>query len=182
MSLVPASTNDSKLIVAHIAAMAENRVIGRAGGMPWHIPDDFKYFKATTMGHAMIMGRKTWDSIGKLLPGRITILVTKNKAFKAPEGAFVTGSIAAAVALCEKNRETWGNECFIVGGGEIYKESLSIADRLYLTLVHQTVDGDTHYPQFSSKDFRQTKNEPHLDAVVPFTFTTWDRVSVTKCR
>ena len=77
------SRKNTKLVVAHIAAMAENRVIGRSGGMPWHIPEDFKFFKETTMGHAMIMGRKTWDSIGRVLPGRITILVTKNAQCQA---------------------------------------------------------------------------------------------------
>lgn len=174
------SRKNTKLVVAHIAAMAENRVIGRSGGMPWHIPEDFKFFKETTMGHAMIMGRKTWDSIGRVLPGRITILVTKNARFKAPDGALVTSSISAAIALCDAKKDEWGHECFIVGGGEIYKESLPIIDRIYLTLVHQKVDGDTYYPEFSTTEFRQIKNEPHLEGAVPFTFTIWDRIPVQK--
>jgi dihydrofolate reductase len=166
----------SEMIISHIAAMAQNRVIGRAGGMPWHIPEDFKFFKATTMGHAMIMGRKTWESIGKPLPGRLTIVVTKNSKLILPEGVILAPSIKEALRYCHEHRATWGSECFIVGGGEIYKESLPRANRIYLTLVHQTVDGDTFYPEISTAEFHQIKCEPHLDGPVPFSFTTWERL------
>lgn len=163
------------MVISHIVAMAENRVIGRAGGMPWHIPEDFKFFKATTMGHAMIMGRKTWESIGRALPGRLTIVVTRTQDFAVPEGVVVKPSIEAAIDYCGKHSEDWGEEIFIVGGGDIYKQSLPKTNRIYLTMIHKTVDGDTVYPEFSQSEFHQTTSEPHLDAAVPFTFTTWER-------
>ena len=164
------------MIVSHIAAMSENRVIGRAGGMPWHIPEDFKFFKETTMGHAMIMGRKTWDSIGRALPGRLTIVVTRDKKFSAPDGVLVKLTIDDAVKYCESHQEHWGNECFIVGGGEIYKQTINLANRLYLTVIHQSVDGDTFYPEIPEREFRQIKNEPRENDSFKFSFTTWERV------
>lgn len=163
--------------ISHIVAMSENHVIGRSGGMPWHIPEDFKFFKATTMGHAMIMGRKTWDSIGKVLPGRLTIIVTRSRDFKAPAGIVVKDSVASAIEYCREHQSEWGHECFIVGGGEIYKQSLPIADRVYLTMVHRHVEGDTLYPPLPAGEFAQTYLEPHLEATVPFSFSTWDRIT-----
>jgi dihydrofolate reductase len=164
------------MIVSHIAAMSENRVIGRAGGMPWHIPEDFKFFKETTMGHAMIMGRKTWDSIGRALPGRLTIVVTRDKTFSAPNGVLIKDSIKDAISYCETNQDKWGKECFIVGGGEIYKQSINTANRLYLTMIHQTVEGDTLYPEIPPQEFKQIKNEPKDNGSFKFSFTTWERV------
>jgi dihydrofolate reductase len=165
--------------ISHIVAMSENRIIGRSGGMPWHIPEDFKFFKATTMGHAMIMGRKTWESIGRPLPGRLTIVVTKSHDFSTPSGVVVKDSIDSAIQYCMDHQKTWGDECFIVGGGEIYKQSLSLVDRIYLTIVHQSVDGDTEYPALPKREFQQTHCEPHPKASIPFTFTTWDRIAAS---
>ena len=163
------------MIISHIVAMAENRVIGRAGGMPWHIPEDFKFFKATTMGHALIMGRKTWDSIGRVLPGRLTIIVTRNTDFIAPENVIVKPSIESAIEYCELHKSQWGDECFIVGGGDIYKQSMNLTNRIYLTMVHNHVEGDTYYPEVPQSEFLKIKSDPHLDAAVPYTFTTWER-------
>ena len=164
------------MIISHIVAMSENRVIGRDGGMPWHIPEDFRHFKKTTMGHAMIMGRKTWDSIGRCLPGRLTIVVTRNRAFSVPPEVVIKPSINDAIEYCKAHTNQWGDECFIVGGGEIYRQSQNITDRIYLTTIHTTVSGDTSYPEFSSADFQQVKSEAHLDAPLPFTFSTWERI------
>jgi len=164
------------MIVSHIVAMSENRVIGRAGGMPWHIPEDFKFFKKTTMGHVIIMGRKTYQSIGRLLPGRLTIIITRDRSYQAPSGALAMSSIESAIKYSHNHQSEWGDECFIVGGGEIYNQSLNLVDRVYLTTVHTVTDGDTFYPELPSKAFRQTKSEAHLDAPLPFTFTTLDRV------
>jgi len=122
--------------VSHIVAMSSNRAIGRNGGMPWHIPKDFRFFKETTMGHAMIMGRKTWESIGKALPGRKTIVVTRSQDLKVPSEVLVMTSVEAALSWCRDNQTTWGDECFIVGGGDIYRQTISKADRIYLTEVH----------------------------------------------
>ncbi len=155
--------------------MAENRVIGRAGGMPWHIPEDFKFFKATTMGHAMIMGRKTWNSIGRQLPGRLTIVITRNQNFEAPAGVIVKSTLEDAVTYCRDHQSQWGSDCFIVGGGELYKQSMTIVDRIYLTLIHKSIDGDTLYPDVPVSVFEKVKDEQHLDAPIPYSFTTWDR-------
>jgi dihydrofolate reductase len=166
--------------ISHIVAMSENHIIGCNGRMPWHIPEDFKFFKATTMGHAMIMGRKTWESIGRILPGRLTIIVTRSPDFQAPEGAVIKDSLESALQYCRDHQNTWGDECFIVGGGEIYKQSLAIVDRVYLTVVHKVIEGDTAYPVLPTSAFKQIDQAPHLDAPVPFTFTTWDRVQSVK--
>lgn len=163
-------------IISHIVAMAENRIIGRAGGMPWHIPEDFKFFKSTTMGHAMIMGRKTWESIGRPLPGRLSVVVTRNPDFKVPPDVVVKPNLDDAIKFCEENQDKWGSECFIVGGGELYKQSLSKVDRIYLTEIHQNIEGDTKYPEIPMGIFKKTKDEKHLSGNIPFSFTTWERV------
>jgi len=163
------------MIISHIVAMSENRVIGRDGGMPWHIPEDFKFFKKTTMGHAMIMGRKTWDSIGRPLPGRLSIVVSRTASLDLPEGVIQCASVDEALQKCDALREHWGEECFIVGGGEIYRQTLPLTNRIYLTVVHKTIDGDTFYPEFPTSAFKQTKSEAHPSAPLPFTFTTWER-------
>lgn len=164
------------MIISHIVAMSENHVIGRAGGLPWHIPEDFKFFKKTTMGHAMIMGRKTWDSIGKALPGRLTIVITRDQTLQFPDGVIKFSSLPEALRYCEEHRNDWGDECFIVGGGDIYLQSLDLTDRLYITIVHRSIEGDTFYPRNIEPDFVKTKSEAHLSAPLPYTFTIWERV------
>jgi dihydrofolate reductase len=165
------------MIISHIVAMSENRVIGRDGGMPWHIPEDFKFFKKTTMGHAMIMGRKTWDSIGRPLPGRLSIVVTRTASLNLPEGVMQCASVDEALHQCDALRAQWGDECFIVGGGEIYRQTLPLTDRVYLTVIHKAIDGDTFYPELSTEEFGQIKSESHLNAPLPFTFTVWERLN-----
>lgn len=163
------------MIVSQIVAMSENRVIGIAGGMPWHIPEDFKFFKQKTMGHAMIMGRKTWASIGRALPGRLSIVVSRDQSLTLPQGVILKSSVEAAISYCESVQKTWGEECFIVGGGEIYRQTLDVTSRIYLTTVHKHVEGDTTYPEISKSTFKQLQTEEHLDAPIPFTFSTWVR-------
>jgi dihydrofolate reductase len=165
------------MIISHIVAMSENRIIGRDGGMPWHIPEDFKFFKATTMGHAMIMGRKTWESIGRPLPGRLSIVISRQTLSDLPENVIHCRSTDDALAHCEQSQEKWGEECFIVGGGEIYRQTLKNTNKIYLTIVHKVINGDTTYPEISLDDFRQVKSEAHLSASLPFTFTTWQRLA-----
>lgn len=168
------------LKVTHIVAMADNRVIGRAGGLPWHIPEDFRFFKATTSGHALIMGRKTFESIGRPLPGRLSIVVTRQPALlqaaQAREDAPVVpvGSVAEGLAYAETQRDRWGDEVFVIGGGELYRETLAIAGRVYLTRVHQSVDGDTHYPELPASDF-DVVDERQGSGDVAVTFTTLER-------
>src|SRR5690606_31942186 len=123
-------SNAMTATVCHIVAMSENRVIGRAGGIPWRLPEELKFFKRTTMGHALVMGRKTYESIGKPLPGRLNVVVTRDAAYR-PAGVVVRPSLAAALEYCEERRGEWGDEVFVIGGGEIYAQSLARADRIY---------------------------------------------------
>ncbi|MDP2785858.1 MAG: dihydrofolate reductase [Sulfurimicrobium sp.] len=125
-----------------IAAMAQNRVIGIDNTLPWRLPADLAHFKALTMGHHMIMGRKTYESLGKPLPGRTSVIVTRDKAFSAP-GCVVVHSLDKAVAACEGDAEA-----FFIGGADLYRQALDIAQRLYLTEVKTAVEGDAWFPEF----------------------------------
>jgi dihydrofolate reductase len=131
--------------ISAIAALGKNNLIGRTDGLVWRIPEDLKRFKALTMGHPVIMGRKTYDSIGRALPGRTNIVITKNKDFSA-EGCIVANSVDEAI---EKAKEAGEGEIFIIGGGEIYKQALPYTDKLYLTLVKDSQDGNVFFPDYS---------------------------------
>ena len=141
-----------------IAAMASNRVIGSAGDLPWRIPEDFKFFKDTTTGHIMIMGRKTFEATG-LLKNRLHVVITRQKDYK-PEGAIVVHSVDAALDYCRGKKAEWGEEVFIIGGGEIYREMLPLTDRIILTEIKKDVPGDTKFPDFSRQDFREVERRP----------------------
>ena len=159
--------------ITHIVAMADNRVIGRDGGMPWHIPEDFKFFKKTTMGRALVMGRKTYASIGRALPGRLNVVVTRDAAFHA-DGVVAQPSLDAALAYCRAHSAEWGEEIFVIGGGEIYRQTLAAAERIYLTQVHRTVDGDTTYPALDLTAFVVTPIGGG-DSPEPYTMLRLDR-------
>ncbi len=161
-------------MISHIVAMSENRVIGAKGGIPWHISDDFKFFKATTMGCAIIMGRKTYESIGRPLPGRLNIVITRNTSYDA-EGVMSFTSVEEAIAYVRNSPDKWKEEIFIVGGGEIYKQTLPIADRIYLTEVHRNIEGDTFYPEFNESDYDLTREESRAEPEA-FTWKTFDRI------
>lgn len=142
-TLKPVSaTNGRGFMLSIIVAVAENGVIGRGGTLPWHISADLKRFKQLTMGHTIIMGRRTWDSLGRALPGRRSIVVSRNPQFRAV-GAEVALSLDAALALSAGD-----TEAFVIGGASLYEEALAKADRLYITRVEAAVDGDTHFPTF----------------------------------
>ncbi len=130
------------MTVALIVAVSSNGIIGRAGDLPWHLPADLRHFKQTTMGHHLIIGRATWDEVGRPLPGRTMIVVTRNHGFAA-EGVYVAHSIEGALALVGDD-----DEPFIGGGAEIYRQALDadLVDRIYLTRVHAHVEGDTRFP------------------------------------
>lgn len=151
-----------------IAAMAKNRVIGRGNGIPWHIPSELQRFKALTMGHALIMGRKTFESIGRPLPGRKIIIITRNPEYRAA-GCSVAASLAAAIALCPETETI-----FIAGGGEIYREALPLADAIYLTVLDREVEGDTLFPEFAPNQFRATSAE-RVEEPDPYTLTIFAR-------
>ncbi|WP_243372489.1 dihydrofolate reductase [Geotalea sp. SG265] len=129
------------MIISLIAAMAENRVIGSHNALPWDLPADRKRFKALTLGHPVIMGRKTYESIGRPLPGRKNIVVTGQRGYRA-EGCLIAHSLAEAIDLAGD-----GDEAFICGGGDLYRQALPLADRIYLTVIHRDYEGDVFFPQ-----------------------------------
>ena len=142
------------MIISLIVAMDEKRGIGKAGKLPWRLSSDLKRFRELTMGHHMIVGRKTFESIGKPLPGRQMIVVTHNASFK-PDGCLVAASVQAALALAQQRGET---EVFVIGGAEIYTQTLDVADRVYLTQVHAEVDADTFFPELNHNSWTETQS------------------------
>jgi dihydrofolate reductase len=130
-----------------VAAMARDRVIGRAGGMPWHLPADLKHFKAVTSGHPVVMGRRTYESIGRPLPNRLNIVVSRS-APSLPEDVLVASSLDEAIERADADR------VMVIGGGEIYRQALPRADRLELTLIDAVIPGDTRFPDFSGGGWR----------------------------
>jgi dihydrofolate reductase len=150
-------------MISHIVAMSENRVIGLDGKMPWHLSDDLKRFKALTMGHSIVMGRKTFASIGKPLPGRTNIVITRQKDFSAP-GIRIVSSLDDALEL----GASVGYETFIIGGGEIYAQSQALADKIYLTLIHQEIAGDTYYPEIDYSKYREMERQ---DFALPLAYS-----------
>ncbi len=161
-------------MVSLIVAMSSNGVIGRDGDLPWHLPADLRHFKRTTMGHHLIIGRATWDEVGKPLPGRTMVVVTRNRDFAA-DGVLVAHSLEDALAVARDD-----DEAFIGGGAEIYRQALDtgVVDRLYITRVHARVEGDTFFPSFDHDTWlladridhpADEKNEH------PYTFECYDR-------
>ena len=136
-------------MIKAIVAMAENRVIGQGGTIPWHLPEDFKFFKATTMGHAILMGRKTYESIGKPLPGRVNIVLSRTM----PE----TPGITVIRSLDELKEPADGRDLFVIGGEEIYRLLLPKVQELFVTKVPRTIEGDTHFPEFEEEFDAGTK-------------------------
>lgn len=135
------------MIVALIAAMAENRVIGHGGDLPWRLPRDMRHFQRLTTGHTVIMGRKTYDSVGQPLPNRRNLVITRNLDYRPP-------GIEVFLGLDDALLAADANEVFVAGGAEIYRLALPRAERLYLTVVHAVVGGDTFFPAFSMDDWR----------------------------
>ena len=150
------------MIVSAIAAVAENGTIGRDGDLPWHLPDDLKYFQRTTRGHHVITGRKNYESIPpkyRPLKDRVNIVVTHDQHYEAP-GAVVVHSVEEALAYAQKHGEA---ETFIIGGGQIYREALEkkLVDRLHITRVHAQVPGDTRFPDLVEGEWREVSREEH---------------------
>ncbi|MBC8451911.1 MAG: dihydrofolate reductase [Rhodospirillaceae bacterium] len=144
------------MILTLVVAMSENRVIGRDGDLPWRLPNDLKHFKQVTMGHPIIMGRKTWESLYvKPLPGRRNIVVTRNAGYEA-EGAETSDSLGSALTLA-----TGEDEAMIIGGAELFAAALDTATRLHLTEVHAKIEGDTYFPEFDRSQWREVSREAH---------------------
>jgi dihydrofolate reductase len=145
--------------ISIIAAVAENGVIGREGQLPWRLSDDLRRFKRLTMGHTIIMGRRTWESIGRPLPGRRTVAVSRKPDFRTRvDGVETATDLDKALAIAKAAGDA---EAFIVGGAELYRESHSRADRLYLTRVCAAVDGDTYFPNIEWSNWKLVESEDH---------------------
>ena len=142
--------------VAVIAAMARNRVIGINNTLPWHLPEDLKHFKALTMGHHIIMGRKTYESIGRPLPGRTTVIVTRDPNYRMA-GCLVAHSPEQAIALCGDDAEI-----FFVGGAELYRQVLPLADCLYITEIQAEYSGDAEFPEIDRSVWREVERVSHV--------------------
>lgn len=160
--------------LALIAAVARNGVIGRGGDLPWRISADLKFFKATTMGKPIIMGRRTFASIGTALPGRHNIVVTRNPHFTA-DGIEVAGDLDQALAIAARHG---GGEIMVIGGGEIYAAALGRAGRLYLTEVHADAEGDVYFPELDRAQWREVSRDDHAAAgdTPAFSFVTLERI------
>jgi len=168
---------NTSLPLSLIAALAENRVIGIENRMPWHLPGDFKYFKATTLGKPIIMGRKTWDSLGRPLPGRLNLVVSRQPGLQL-EGAEVFSSLSAAIERAEQWAAEQGvGEVMLIGGAQLYELGLAQADRLYLTRVAAQPQGDAWFPEVDPAAWRLVSSLPNpAQGDAPgYTFEVWER-------
>ena len=160
--------------ISIIVAVAENNIIGANNQLIWHLSDDLKRFKALTTGHSIIMGRKTFESIGRPLPNRHNIVVSRNKSLQI-EGCTVVSSLQDAIALCVED-----SEVFVIGGGELYRQALPLASKLYLTKVHKSFEGDTFFPEIDMNEWREVYSEkakPTDTDGLEFTFINLERIS-----
>ncbi|MFZ2490586.1 MAG: dihydrofolate reductase [Thermoanaerobaculia bacterium] len=160
-----------------MVAVTTNGVIGRDGDLPWHLSSDLKRFKALTTGHHLIMGRKTFDSVGKPLPGRVNVVITRDPECRI-DGAIVVNSIEDAIRVAE---EAGDAEAFIGGGAEIFAQTLHRADRMYITRIHTELEGDTFFPDFDDVSEWQLVDSEHCEADekndYPFSFLTYERAA-----
>lgn len=158
--------------ISIVVAISSNHAIGKNNQLLWHLPADLKHFKSITTGNTIIMGRKTYDSIGKPLPNRRNIIITRQHDLEIP-GVEVVNSIDEAISLCENE-----NEVFIIGGAEIYKSALQLTDRIYLTTVHHTFDADAFFPELNPEDWITTSeiyHQPDEKNAFSYTFSTLER-------
>jgi len=159
-----------------LVAMARNRVIGRNNKLPWHLPADLKHFKFLTMGQTIVMGRKTYESIGKPLPGRSNIIITRQAGYAVP-GAIVVTSIDDALLLCEETSSING-ENFIIGGETLYRQTLKICQRMYITEIQRDFEGDVFFPEFDPDEWEETQRDKQIsenDANLEYHFVVLDR-------
>lgn len=152
-------------IISLIAAMTKNRVIGIRNTLPWQLPADLQHFKKLTLGHPIIMGRKTYESIGRPLPGRTNIIISRSD-FAAPSSCKIANSISSAIALCPDN-----DEAFFIGGEQLYRQALPIADRLYITEIDTELEGDAWFPEFNLNDWTQIERETHYDEINGYAYS-----------
>jgi len=167
------------MLISLIVAHSSNRVIGVDGQLPWHIPDDLKYFKAITIGKPIIMGRKTFDSIGKPLPGRLNIIITKNTDLTIEE-CVVVNNLEAAITEAKnyfKTQDTEQEEIFIIGGAQIFKQSMEFVNKIYITEVHAEYAGDVFFDELSDNDWIEVGRDLHdsENDKIPFSFVIYKK-------
>ncbi len=165
------------MILSQIAAMSKNRVIGVNNQLPWNLPEDLKYFKQMTKNKILIMGRKTFDSLPGHLPNRYHIVISRSEIVcDEPDLIFVTSidqAIQKAKSLIGK---PWGEEVMIVGGSEIYKQTLPMTDRIYLTVINKNFEGDAHFPEFDESKYKITTSKPEKPSDVEFEFRVYSKI------
>ena len=162
-------------MISLIVAIADNGVIGYENKMPWHIPAELKYFKARTMGKPIIMGRKTFESLGRVLPGRPHVVISRSQ-LKLPQNCYPVSSLPAAIDRAQSLTE--GDEVVVIGGAEIYRQALDLVDRLYITEVHLQPQGDTFFPEIDSLQWRETQREniaADEDSAIAYSIVTYQR-------
>ncbi len=168
----------SGIVVTIVVARARDGVIGRGNAMPWHLPEDLRHLKATTMGHPLVMGRKTFESIGRPLPGRRTLVVTRDPQWQHP-GCERAGSVAEAIAMAARpgpDAAIATDEVFILGGGQIYLEALPLAHRAIVTEIDLAAEGDTHFPTLGAPDWILRDSTPHRSAGgLAYRIDHWER-------
>ena len=153
-----------------IAAVARNQAIGLNNALPWHLPEDLKHFRALTTGHHIIMGRKTYESLGRLLPDRTTVIVTRNADYVV-DGAVMANSLEQALGGCGNDPEV-----FLIGGAELYRAGLKLAQKMYITEIGASFEGDVFFPQIDYTEWHETAREPHTSAQgLPYSFVTYQR-------
>jgi dihydrofolate reductase len=166
-------------VVALVVAMAENRAIGKGGGLPWHLRSDMRYFRNITMGKPIIMGRLTFASLPRVLDGRVNIVLTRNAAFEA-QGAIMAYTLEEAFDVARKAaKQSGAGEIMIIGGADVFREALPLADRIYLTEVHAAPDADTWFPKLDRREWRETSREMHQAGPKDdhaFSFVVLDRI------
>jgi dihydrofolate reductase len=146
-------------VIALVVAMADNRAIGRGGGLPWHLSSDMRYFRKVTMGKPILMGRRTFDSLPRVLDGRLNIVLTRDEAFAAP-GAVVAHDVAEALDVARREaKRTGAGEIMVIGGADLFRALLPQADRIYLTEVKAAPDADTWFPEFDRREWREASRE-----------------------
>jgi dihydrofolate reductase len=158
--------------IAAIFAMSDNRVIGKNNQLPWHLPADMRHFKQLTMGKPILLGRKTYESIGHALPGRCNVVITRDVNFKAP-GCVVANSLETALLAAD-----YSEEIFVIGGAVLYQHLLPRTHRLYMTLIHHSFDGDAYFPELNIDEWQEIEREDHdadKDNIYSYSFITLDR-------
>jgi dihydrofolate reductase len=156
--------------------MTEDRVIGARGGLPWRLPSDLAHFKRTTLGHPVVMGRATWDSLERPLPGRTSIVLTRRGDLDLPDGVHRAGSLTEGLEIARQ--QPGADEVFVIGGGETFAEALAVADRIYLTVIHADIPGDTWFPELDPAEWTladEARREADARNAHAHTFRRYDR-------